>query len=94
MALVTNVELDLSTLSSHQIHELTQNVLNEMQESRPLVSELAPISVLRREYENSQFTGQIDSLAQKGFVGIIRARGDGDCFYRGELIQLPQTCRG
>ena len=52
--------------------------------SRPAISELAPLSALRAEYENgsASFIKQIDFLKAQGYEGIRRSRGDGDCFYR------------
>jgi hypothetical protein len=52
--------------------------------SRPAISELAPLSALRAEYENGSgsFIKQIDFLKSQGYEGIRRSRGDGDCFYR------------
>ncbi|KAM5538858.1 hypothetical protein V8D89_007580 [Ganoderma adspersum] len=51
---------------------------------RPLIAPLAPMLVLREEYENGSqfFVKQIDWLMHQGWIGIRRARGDGDCFYR------------
>jgi len=76
-------DTDLSTLTPQQIHELNQNMLNEVSDNfRPLISDFAPISVLRDEYQSTSFTGQIDMLQSKGYNVILRTRGDGDCFYR------------
>ncbi|KAK7676967.1 hypothetical protein QCA50_020085 [Cerrena zonata] len=51
---------------------------------RPLIAPLAPMGVLRAEYENGNqvFVQQIDWLVNNGYKGIRRTRGDGDCFYR------------
>jgi ubiquitin thioesterase protein OTUB1 len=47
------------------------------------MAELVPLTILRAEYEGSDsFIKQIDFLATKGYEGIRRSRGDGDCFYR------------
>jgi len=74
---------DLATLTPQQIHELNQSMLNEVSDNfRALISDVAPISVLRDEYQSTSFTGQIDTLQEKGYNGILRTRGDGDCFYR------------
>ncbi|KAI8972593.1 cysteine proteinase [Trametes punicea] len=42
------------------------------------------MTTLRAEYENGSqsFVKQIDGLMSQGWIGIRRARGDGDCFYR------------
>ena len=50
----------------------------------PLISELAPLSTLRAEYEegSDSFLKQFDFLKEQGWEGIRRSRGDGDCFYR------------
>ena len=84
--------LDLSSLTPQQIHELNQNVMDESVSSRPLISAAAPISVLREEYESTSFIGQIDTLKERGFNGIVRTRGDGDCFYRCALNLSSITC--
>jgi len=78
-----NEHTDLASLTPQQIHELNQNMLNEVSDTfRPLISDVASISVLRDEYQSSSFISQIDSLQAKGFNSILRTRGDGDCFYR------------
>jgi len=53
-------------------------------DGRPLISPLQPMSVLRQEYENGNqvFIQQIDWLQSQGYIGLRRAKGDGDCFYR------------
>lgn len=45
--------------------------------TRALIEDIAPMSVLRAEYENGSqsFVKQIDSLVAKGFNSIRRARG-------------------
>jgi ubiquitin thioesterase protein OTUB1 len=52
---------------------------------RELIGALEPIAALRAEYERGSpaFVRQIDALAARGFAGVRRARGDGNCFYRG-----------
>ncbi len=42
------------------------------------------MEALREEYErgSQSFVRQIDFLLKKGYHGIRRTRGDGDCFYR------------
>lgn len=42
------------------------------------------MSILRAEYENGSgaFVQQIDYLVSKGYNGVRRSRGDGNCFYR------------
>jgi hypothetical protein len=78
--------LDLATLTPQQIHELNQNMLNAVSDNfRPLISDVAPISVLRDEYQSTSFMSQIDTLQDKGYKAILRTRGDGDCFYRCKL---------
>lgn len=76
---------DLSTLTPAQLYDLNLNALNESTSSdRPLIAAVAPIAVLRAEYEQGSqaFVKQIDYLEAQGFKGIRRTRGDGDCFYR------------
>ncbi|KAG9217767.1 hypothetical protein CCMSSC00406_0003544 [Pleurotus cornucopiae] len=77
-------ETDLASLSQSQLYELNQNLLEDSVPTRALIEDIAPMSVLRAEYENGSqsFVKQIDSLVAKGFDSIRRARGDGDCFYR------------
>ena len=47
---------------------------------RPLIAPLTSLDGLRSEYENGNpvFVQQIDWLVEQGFVGIRRARGDGE----------------
>ncbi|KAA1466805.1 cysteine proteinase [Dentipellis sp. KUC8613] len=76
---------DISTLTPSQLYELNQELLNDSTSSdRPLISPVAPMEVLREEYErgSQSFVRQIDFLLKKGYHGIRRTRGDGDCFYR------------
>lgn len=56
---------------------LLQRLLEESMESeRPLVSPPEPTSVLRDEYSNSpDFLAQIDTLINRGYRIIIRAKG-------------------
>jgi len=63
---------------------MNQKLLEEsMGSERPLVSPPEATSVLREEYSNSRdFLAQIDTLVNQGYRTIIRAKGDGDCFYR------------
>ncbi|GJJ09272.1 hypothetical protein Clacol_003494 [Clathrus columnatus] len=79
------LDQDLQSLSPSQLHELQQNLLDEAAEKGPLISSLAPIKELRAQYEGGSmaFVKKIDWLQhEKGFKGIRRIRGDGDCFYR------------
>lgn len=72
-----------------QLHELQQNMLYEASDERPLISPLSSLNVLREEYEGGSlsFVKKIDWLQkEKGFKGIRRARGDGDCFYRCQFL--------
>ncbi len=62
-----------------------QNLLdNSISSTTPLMAELVSLTVLRTEYEggSDSFVKQIDFLLAKGYEGIRRSRGDGDCFYR------------
>ncbi|KAK0201010.1 peptidase C65 Otubain-domain-containing protein, partial [Desarmillaria ectypa] len=77
--------VDISTLTTAQVFDLNQSLLDEATSvKRPLIDEIAPISVLRAEYEigSPAFVRQIDWLAARGYHYIRRTRGDGDCFYR------------
>ncbi|KZV72275.1 cysteine proteinase [Peniophora sp. CONT] len=95
---VIDENTDLASLTPAQLYELNQNVLNESTSSnRPLIASVAPISVLRAEYEagSQAFVKQIDTLAQQGFAGIRRTRGDGDCFYRSlAFAYIERVLRG
>ncbi|KAI0334138.1 cysteine proteinase [Cubamyces sp. BRFM 1775] len=53
-------------------------------DTRPLISPLESMTILRAEYENGtqEFVEQIDWLMNRGWIGLRRTRGDGDCFYR------------
>ncbi|KAF5314454.1 hypothetical protein D9619_011932 [Psilocybe cf. subviscida] len=75
---------DLAGLSSAEVYNMNQDLLNESVPTRPLIDSLAPMSTLRSEYENGSaaFLKQIDWLIQHSFDHIQRTKGDGDCFYR------------
>ena len=96
MASLTPLELHertqvccIYTTRSMDLIENLQEMLTEMASERPLMSDVLPLAVLRAEYENGKqtFVNQIDSLKKKGFSGLRRTRGDGDCFYRCKLIR-------
>ena len=85
-------------LSTAELYERNQRLLDESIPDVPLVSDLLPMEALRAEYENgsASFRSQIDWLVGQGYTGIRRARGDGDCFYRSlafayidRLLQSP-----
>ncbi|KAI0277807.1 peptidase C65 Otubain-domain-containing protein [Russula aff. rugulosa BPL654] len=78
-------DTDIRSLTPAHLYELNQSHLEDaVPFSRPAISELAPLSALRAEYENGSgsFIKQIDYLKAQGYEGIRRSRGDGDCFYR------------
>lgn len=78
-------DTDIRSLTPAHLYELNQSHLEDaVPSSRPAISELAPLSTLRAEYENGSgsFIKQIDFLKAQGYEGIRRSRGDGDCFYR------------
>ncbi|KAN0141969.1 Peptidase C65 Otubain domain containing protein [Lactarius tabidus] len=79
-----DADTDIKLLSEAQLHELNQRHLdNSIPSKAPLMAELVPLAILRAEYEGSDsFIKQIDFLSTKGYEGIRRSRGDGDCFYR------------
>jgi ubiquitin thioesterase protein OTUB1 len=55
-----------------------QNLLDESTGSdRPLIAAIAPMSVLRAEYENGSpsFVAQIDWLSNHGYKAVRRTRG-------------------
>ncbi|SPO32415.1 uncharacterized protein UTRI_02972 [Ustilago trichophora] len=74
----------LSSLSDTQRLELAEKLRAESLSGQPLISSVEPIEVLQAEYaSNDAFLGKINWLKnQAGFIGIRRAKGDGDCFYR------------
>lgn len=78
-------DMEIKDLPRAQLYAMNQKLLEEsIPSEQPLMSDPAPISTLRAEYENgsSSFVAQIDDLVRQGFTSIIRTRGDGDCFYR------------
>ncbi|KAG6374055.1 peptidase C65 Otubain-domain-containing protein [Boletus reticuloceps] len=77
-------DMDIADLTQAQLYEMNQRLLEESMESeRPLISPPEATSVLRNEYSNSpDFLAQIETLINRGYNIIIRAKGDGDCFYR------------
>ena len=79
-----NADTELSTLSDAQRLELAEKLRAESTAHQPLISSVEPIEVLEKEYaDNPAFLGKIKFLKQElGFIGIRRAKGDGDCFYR------------
>ncbi|KAI0821438.1 cysteine proteinase [Irpex lacteus] len=79
-----HAEQDMTKLSTLELHELTQQLLDDEASKRPLISTSLPIVTLREEYErgSGNFVQQIDWLISKGFTHVRRTRGDGDCFYR------------
>ncbi|KAI0088117.1 cysteine proteinase [Irpex rosettiformis] len=89
---------DMTKLSTLELQELTQQLLDEEASKRPLISSPLPISSLREEYErgSGNFIQQIDYLVSQGYTHVRRTRGDGDCFYRSlafawiqRLLQSP-----
>lgn len=85
---------DLQALSPSQLHELQQNLLEEAAERGPLIGHLVSIDELRAQYEGGSmsFVRKIDWLRnEKGFKGIRRTRGDGDCFYRCMILFVDMT---
>ncbi|EPS98937.1 hypothetical protein FOMPIDRAFT_1148232 [Fomitopsis schrenkii] len=75
---------DFEPLTPIQSFEMNQSLLEDAIPDRPLIAPLAPMAVLRAEYEGGSqvFVKQIDWLTEHGYAGIRRTRGDGDCFYR------------
>jgi ubiquitin thioesterase protein OTUB1 len=61
-----------------------QALMKDAVPERPLIDRVVNIAQLREEYElgSALFTTQIDGLVKRGFNGVRRTRGDGDCFYR------------
>lgn len=77
-------DTQLSSLTDAQRLELAEKLKSESSAGQPLISSVEPIEVLQKEYaSNDAFLGKINWLKeQAGFIGIRRAKGDGDCFYR------------
>ncbi|CAL1697925.1 unnamed protein product [Somion occarium] len=76
---------ELSTLGPSTLFNMNEATIEDtIPKDRPLIAPLAPMAVLRAEYENGNtiFVKQIDWLVDKGYKGVRRTRGDGDCFYR------------
>ena len=59
------------------IYSIPQDLLEDSVPSRPLIDEIAPMSVLRAEYENGapSFVQQIDYLNAQGYQTIRRTKG-------------------
>jgi len=74
---VTKLNTDISSLSQAQLYDLNQNLLNDSVPSRPLIDQVSPMTALREEYENGSesFVKQIDSLIEKGYKAVRRAKG-------------------
>ncbi|EPQ30629.1 uncharacterized protein PFL1_01530 [Pseudozyma flocculosa PF-1] len=79
-----NADTKLESLTDQQRIELAQKLRDEQTANQPLISEVQPIEVLLEEYaDNDGFIGKIKWLRDEGrFIGLRRAKGDGDCFYR------------
>lgn len=79
-----NADTKLETLTDAQRLELAEKIKSESTAGQPLISSVEPIEVLEHEYANNDaFLGKIKWLRDHaGFIGIRRAKGDGDCFYR------------
>lgn len=75
----------LSDLSDLEIADLTAQIKSVEASSRPLVGEVEALERLAEEYQNGTFLAKIGQLQKDGWTGLRRLRGDGDCFYRGEL---------
>ncbi|CBQ71207.1 conserved hypothetical protein [Sporisorium reilianum SRZ2] len=79
-----NADTQLESLTDAQRLELAEKLKAESTAHMPLISAVEPIEVLQHEYAaNDAFLGKIKWLKDEaGFIGIRRAKGDGDCFYR------------
>ncbi|KAN0065574.1 hypothetical protein ACQY0O_001439 [Thecaphora frezii] len=77
-------DTNLDELTDEQRLELAQSLRDEQMREQPLISHVEPFEMLEAEYqENPAFLAKIRWLKHNAhFVGIRRARGDGDCFYR------------
>lgn len=83
-----DVNTKLSDLTDRQILELTQGIKDQESKSKPLVSKLESLEILRTEYEESQndssinYVKKIRWLKTQKWTFFRRLRGDGNCFYR------------
>ncbi|TEB22481.1 cysteine proteinase [Coprinellus micaceus] len=73
----TTTERELKDYSVSEMYDMNQRLLNESVPDVVPVSELAPISALREEYENGSqlFLSQIDWLVKQGYTHFRRAKG-------------------
>lgn len=79
-----NADTKLESLTDAQRLELASKLQSESTSHQALISAVEPIEVLEKEYAaNRAFLGKIKWLKEEaGFIGLRRAKGDGDCFYR------------
>ena len=85
----------LGDLTDQEIAQLTANLKEEQAKERPLLGEIEPLERLLEEYqEGTGYRMKVKKLIDDGWSGIRRSRGDGDCFYRGELLPSlsSQSC--
>ncbi|EKM76212.1 hypothetical protein AGABI1DRAFT_115956 [Agaricus bisporus var. burnettii JB137-S8] len=90
---------DLKDLQFSEVYDLNQRTIEDTYADGPLIQDVAPLSLLRSEYEandNHVFVKEIDWLINNGYHDFRRVKGDGDCFYRAigfafftRLIQNP-----
>ncbi|KAF9445974.1 cysteine proteinase [Macrolepiota fuliginosa MF-IS2] len=77
--------LNIEGLQPQVLYDLNQQALERTLSDGPLVHDIAPLSILRSEYEandNHVFVKEIDWLIEHGYKDFRRVKGDGDCFYR------------
>lgn len=96
----TSTDKPLGELSDLERADLAAQLRDSQASQTPLVGQLEPLDRLADEYRNGStvFTRKIDRLAQDGWTGIRRTRGDGDCFWRGKFatsgsLDYPNTGR-
>ncbi|KAF8890661.1 peptidase C65 Otubain-domain-containing protein [Infundibulicybe gibba] len=73
---VVDENTDVKTISSAMLYDLNQGLLDDSVPVGPLIDEVAPMSVLRSEYEKGsvKFVEQIDWLQSRGYKSIRRTR--------------------
>ncbi|GAA6019953.1 hypothetical protein JCM8202_001765 [Rhodotorula sphaerocarpa] len=92
----TSTDKPLGELSDLERADLAAQLRDSQASQTPLVGQLEPLDRLADEYRNGStvFTRKIDRLAQDGWTGIRRTRGDGDCFWRAFVFALLETYLG
>ena len=81
-----DLSTDLASLTQSELYQLTQNLLEEAAQKRPLMSEIQPLTVLREEYDGAPgFISKIDWLCERGWLGLR-------CVLPDKFLALSLTC--